>query len=665
MRDSSSHSIQSAARYWVPLLGATLAAVICVIVGVILELGPTDDAYITYRHALNFALGHGLVFNPGEPVEATSNFLFAIIIGFLVVLRIDPVNGAFLLNLASLWVIAFLLVSNARKRLGETPARPWHWIHGLLILIACPSMIYYVWVGLETVFYSALFLIGTLFFVSSSGKLRNIGLAGLFFGLAASTRMEALLTLPVAAVVLLANGGFKSALKRSLVLGAGLAIVFLPVLAFRWRFYGFPLPNTYYVKVQGATLDLTLRGLEYMGLFALMYAGLIVTAAAGVARLIYTKDSRFRASFILLMVLVQSAYVVYVGGDFFPFFRFMVPVLPLFALAFSDIACFGIRQRSRPFPFPAAAAFAIICGGVTFLHVDHISFAVSQQSSVNKRIYTGRLLRRSAPRKATLLLGAAGAIPYYSGLRSHDVFGLTDPVVAHKIVRLGKGKPGHEKVDVAGQIERFRPDLILFSARWNNKAARRKSIRRQLRFFRRLNHLLKKYKMEGEYVPMRLADWDVTAMIGAKKEIVGRLGSLFTQIGLPRIYSLLTPKFLGGAPEIVDRFYDLDLERPRYQELPPEIAPKSGYPLWQRYPPPSALDPVPVRLACHYSGFPILPCMCTHILSPFSIFAAFPHRSADTEQRGHLFETERMVDALELDGVPKIFPEEGKTSEIE
>ena len=160
MRDSSSHSKQSAARYWIPLLGATLAAAICVIVGVFLELGPTDDAYITYRHALNFAHGQGLVFNPGEPVEATSNYLFAVIIGFLVLLRIEPVTGAFLLNLASLGTIAFLLVSNARKRLDGTPAKPWHWTHGLLLLIACPSMVYYVWVGLETIFYSALLLIG-------------------------------------------------------------------------------------------------------------------------------------------------------------------------------------------------------------------------------------------------------------------------------------------------------------------------------------------------------------------------------------------------------------------------------------------------------------------------------------------------------------------------
>ena len=39
-----------------------------------------DDAYISYRYALNFVQGHGLVYNPGEPVEGYTNFLWTIFI---------------------------------------------------------------------------------------------------------------------------------------------------------------------------------------------------------------------------------------------------------------------------------------------------------------------------------------------------------------------------------------------------------------------------------------------------------------------------------------------------------------------------------------------------------------------------------------------------------
>ena len=33
---------------------------------------PTDDAFITYRYAANFAQGHGLVYNRGEHVLGTT-----------------------------------------------------------------------------------------------------------------------------------------------------------------------------------------------------------------------------------------------------------------------------------------------------------------------------------------------------------------------------------------------------------------------------------------------------------------------------------------------------------------------------------------------------------------------------------------------------------------
>lgn len=36
---------------------------------------PLDDAYISYRYALNLVAGHGLVYNPGEYVEGYTNLL--------------------------------------------------------------------------------------------------------------------------------------------------------------------------------------------------------------------------------------------------------------------------------------------------------------------------------------------------------------------------------------------------------------------------------------------------------------------------------------------------------------------------------------------------------------------------------------------------------------
>ena len=37
-----------------------------------------DDAYISFRYAQNLLDGHGLVFNPGDPVEGYSNLLWVL-----------------------------------------------------------------------------------------------------------------------------------------------------------------------------------------------------------------------------------------------------------------------------------------------------------------------------------------------------------------------------------------------------------------------------------------------------------------------------------------------------------------------------------------------------------------------------------------------------------
>jgi hypothetical protein len=39
-----------------------------------------DDAYISYRYALNLASGQGLVFNSGERVEGFSNLLYVLLL---------------------------------------------------------------------------------------------------------------------------------------------------------------------------------------------------------------------------------------------------------------------------------------------------------------------------------------------------------------------------------------------------------------------------------------------------------------------------------------------------------------------------------------------------------------------------------------------------------
>ena len=68
----------------------------------------TDDAYISFRYARNFAQGHGLVFNVGAPpVEGYTNFLWVVVLGGLARLGARPEVTAPILGVLStalLWL---------------------------------------------------------------------------------------------------------------------------------------------------------------------------------------------------------------------------------------------------------------------------------------------------------------------------------------------------------------------------------------------------------------------------------------------------------------------------------------------------------------------------------------------------------------------------------
>ncbi len=681
------------AGFWIPLIGAALTVVISIIVGQAYRLGPTDDAYIVYRNVQNFVQGHGLVYNPGEPVEAISNFLFALLLGLLGLQGIGPVNAAKLVNLISLGAIAFMVLRSSRRRLAKSRAGAWFSTSGAVILAVCPSMILYVWAGLETVFYTALLLAACITFQERSRSSLGLGLAGILFGLAASTRMEAVIALPVAMVAMVLERGFKSAFRDVTILSAGFVVVFMPTFIFRWWTYGFPFPNTYYVKVHGGGLDLTLRGLLYIAGFLLTYIGFTVILFVSGARFVRAKSDRFRTGFFLLMILAQIAYVIFVGGDFFPFYRFMVPIIPLIALLFVDLSIFGTHRvapklnsnfSNRPgFPFIAIMFMAVASGGSAFFSIGDATYARWQQASAVKRTKVGKLLRSNVPKDATLLIGAAGAIPYFSRLRTYDVYGLTDPVVAHKRMQLGKGLPGHEKVDAVNQVFRLKPDLILFSSWRNDRISRWKEKLRYARWHQIVDQNMKQYEFLPQYFLMRLRNASHTAMVAVRKDAVYKLGGLFDRIGKARLRPLSTPPHLGDTffrfehlkltpslskkapvdnPELDSTDAILqEVQAPNHfisTRLISEIIIKAGLEGWNV----QMFSETPwlnlFEFGCSLKGFEELSTMCTHLLSPFVMnptflrsehfddFVPFWKNNSPKTQLEYHINTEGLVDGL-------------------
>jgi arabinofuranosyltransferase len=99
-----------------------------------------------------------------------------------------------------------------------------------------------------------------------------------------------------------------------------------PVIAsetFRILYYGEPLPNTAYLKATNWDGRYA-AGWKYVSSFARAYALPCILAAVGVG----FAGSRMRLV-LGSVLLLYASYVVYVGGDMFPSYRFFVPVNPV------------------------------------------------------------------------------------------------------------------------------------------------------------------------------------------------------------------------------------------------------------------------------------------------------------------------------------------------
>jgi len=251
-------------------------------------------------------------------------------------------------------------------------------------------------------------------------------------------------------------------------------VLFVPYFLWRWRYFGYPFPNTFYVKSSGGAGTYALgafylrRFAEDYGLpFLLLVAGLGWPAKGDTDR----KDLR-RLTF--LVWLVFAAYVVKVGGDFMGLYRFILPVVPLGALTLQEaLASLWTRLRPRMGIVPAAlalAAFFVAFGigtyhtsakALTFVGAENgIDSPAYLKKYAEDRIPVGIWLGRYGQPEDLMTVGGAGVIPYYSEIPAFDVFGLVDKTIAHDPRMTVGNRPGHQKWGSDAYMLSRRPTLI-------------------------------------------------------------------------------------------------------------------------------------------------------------------------------------------------------------
>ncbi len=411
-----------------------------------------DDSYISYRYAENLAGGRGLTFNPGERVEGYSNLLWILLLSLPTRLGCSPVGASKALGLLSGWVL-LLFIHCWRGR--EIPAyEKWVWISALV-----SSLPLSVWAasGMETVFYTLLITAGLL----GIGPGRRSPVYCLALGLAAITRPEGILFAAIGGLFLL----YRREEKRQFIISCLMLIApFVLQMVFRKFYYGTWLTNTFHAKM-GFSLEIWLKGWVYGRDFLTSWGPLtvlwILAVPGGVS---LWKRNRPLFLKVVLAIVAQSGFIVAAGGDWMKPYRFWVPVLPfLFLLLAEGFVWLRVQAIERGFRRSAGVealliGLVVVGNGWSWPAVRHYT-KIYAEGMQRTSVALGRWLGENAQPGEWVALGDAGALPYYSGLRAIDLYGLMNPAIA----RLPGPALYSEGIDTGAILAR-RPEYVVLES---------------------------------------------------------------------------------------------------------------------------------------------------------------------------------------------------------
>jgi hypothetical protein len=394
-----------------------------------------------------------------------------------------------------------------------------------------------------------------------------------FFFLLILTRPEGL------ALFLACNGSFAvievlrarsfAPVRRYAVNGVLFAAGFLPYFAWRYWYYGRPFPNTFYAKVTGGWEQLRTgltHGSEAIAAFPLLCLALVLPPFLLFRRRNNLGSGDAFVAAIYLVVLAHVSYVILIGGDFMPFFRFFLPVLPLCAL----LLAWSVRYRGR-FALILAVLITLIASHTT--EQSYRAFVAHRTTEVG--LQAGDWLADHLDPRDLIAVNTAGALPYASRLPAIDMLGLTDAnIAARQVFIVSTGWAGHRK-GWGDYVLAQRPRVIL----WYNSAGSREPFylgdheladSPLFRFF---------YRAKSATLPDPTPDTDPLERFLGNPFDVSSIGEAVSpDLGLNAVLAERPFRYttLQGR-DVTMSYFELDT---RDQSLWPSVAPATALPIW-------------------------------------------------------------------------------------
>src|SRR3954463_290325 len=410
------------------------------LIAVSLAMPSEEDAFIYYRYAWNWAHGHGLVFNTGDPVEGFSGPIWMMVLALLARAGLDLPRTAPALGIlcgAATLVATWLLgLAAGLSRFGRLAA----------VVALALSVPFIIWSrsGLETPFYSLAIVVACGAYLATEYPLGPgvrrpwLRWVAMLSPLAVTLgRPEGMLLVPILIADRLTDGrDYRGALRYALPTAIGYG----GYLAWRFATFHRLVPNTS-VKLYPLLIDRP--GGQFLGY--VLYLGVLPLLLPLLA-LLRSGDRTDRRRLALLLAVpafLSVAFNFLSGGDYRLGFRYFIPTLPVLLVAIwcgYELLAAGRARLGR-----IVLLGLLLVGPLRALRETPPRIRGWRQevyepwrdsySAAHWGNQIALWMDEHVPPKSVVAFGQMGRIPYYLASRGHeitfvDTLGLVDRQVA-------------------------------------------------------------------------------------------------------------------------------------------------------------------------------------------------------------------------------------------
>jgi len=405
-----------------------------------------EDAFITLRTSDNFMHGYGLRWNVDERVQTFTNPLWMFVLTGTHKIITNPYITLILVSIITSALALFVL-------LIYIPQNNFGILLAFAVLTLSKSFVDFSTSGLENpaTHLLAVIFVALYFKVEKPLSDKNLFFLSLLAGLATFNRMDTLLFYLPVLIALFINQPRR---RTFFIILAGFSPFILWEI-FSIIYYGFPVPNTYYAKLNtGVPLseELTQGILYFLNSLGWDPITLTITVSALVLTFISKRKDEI---LIALGIVLYFGYIIYIGGDFMSGRFFSAPLILSVALLvrraedsstlekyiwISLILLLGLLLAPlKSFANPLESDL------VTFDNTSRIAdervgyyrfsnillFSRKEDLTLHPFAEYGIQLRKEQP-KVTVLSGI-GMAGYFAGPKVHivDELALGDPLLSH------------------------------------------------------------------------------------------------------------------------------------------------------------------------------------------------------------------------------------------